>query len=83
MFGNLTKRLSGPPRLPGVEATEESKHPAKCGCRRAKRHRDCAYCGFGWDAGKVCGACRQAGIDGQVIRGTESRTCAEHRREKS
>lgn len=51
-----------------------------CGCREAKTHRDCAYCGFGGDGIKVCGRCRAEGIDGPVIRGTSGRRCAKHAR---
>lgn len=70
MFGNLGKRLA-------------KKHgyvkPTKCRCKEPTRHRDCAYCGTGYDAGKVCGRCREDGIDGRVIRGTERKTCEKHR----
>lgn len=38
----------------------------------AKTHRDCAYCGTGLGQ-SICGVCKQAGIDGPVIRGTEAR----------
>lgn len=48
-----------------------------CGCREAKKHPDCFYCGRGVD--RLCGACSAQGIDGPVIRGTEKRTCAAHR----
>jgi hypothetical protein len=51
----------------------------KCICRPARRHRDCAYCGSGWDDGKVCGACKAAGVDGQVIRGTGRVCCKQHK----
>lgn len=54
----------------------------KCGCREPKRHVDCAYCGCGGDGIRVCGACREEGIDGPIIRGTERRTCREHKTEK-
>lgn len=40
--------------------------------RPAKHHVDCMYCGTGWAGEVVCGACREAGIDGAVIRGTEA-----------
>lgn len=50
-----------------------------CGCRSAQAHRDCAYCGVGWDSGKICGACKQNGVDGPVIRGTEARKCKNHK----
>lgn len=52
---------------------------SKCSCREPKRHADCAYCGTGWADGRVCGLCKEAGVDGPVIRGTERRTCKEHK----
>lgn len=51
----------------------------RCTCRPPKRHADCAYCGYGGPCTHVCGDCRENGIDGPVIRGTERRTCASHR----
>lgn len=51
-----------------------------CGCRDAKRHRDCAYCGCGGPCTHICGQCKEGGIDGPVIRGTERRTCKEHKK---
>ena len=56
---------------------------AKCSCREAARHRDCAYCGSGWADGMVCGKCKLDGIDGKVIRGTEKRTCEKHKQERT
>ncbi len=50
-----------------------------CRCRPAKRHRDCSYCGQGWDDGKICGMCKQNGIDGKVIAGTSKVTCSKHK----
>lgn len=47
----------------------------KCKCRKPKTHRDCAYCGSGWDDGKICGRCKENGIDGKVIQGTSRATC--------
>jgi len=38
--------------------------------RPPRRHIDCACCGVGGDGIRVCGVCREAGIDGPVIRGT-------------
>jgi len=52
----------------------------KCLCREPKTHRDCSYCGW-FASGMVCGVCKEAGIDGPVIRGTERRVCRKHRAE--
>jgi len=49
----------------------------KCRCRPAKRHVDCSYCGHGLDY--ICGVCKQAGIDGPVIRGTSRVICKIHK----
>lgn len=57
--------------------------PAKCLCREPKRHRDCMYCGSGYWGEVVCGICKEQGIDGKVIRGTERRVCAKHRAKDS
>lgn len=56
------------------------KTKVKCGCREARTHIDCAYCGCGGDGIRVCGRCRRYGIDGPVIRGTEQRRCRKHAR---
>ena len=40
--------------------------------RPARSHNDCAYCGCGWGNGSICGKCKEAGIDGQIIKGTEA-----------
>ncbi len=69
MFGNLTKRL----------ARKYGPAPRVCRCRAPKRHRDCAYCGVGYDDGRVCGVCREAGVDGKVIQGTGRVVCASHK----
>jgi hypothetical protein len=50
-----------------------------CGCRKPKRHSDCMYCGSGF-GDSICGVCKEAGIDGRLIRGTGRRTCAQHKR---
>lgn len=54
-----------------------------CTCTKAKRHRDCAYCGAtSHGDGKVCGVCKAAGVDGGLIRGTGPRRnpgCPVHR----
>lgn len=65
------KRISRNPRqfgrpLPRYYPTTVTKKS-----RGARRHPDCSYCGRGY--GRICGVCRGAGIDGPVIRGTESR----------
>ena len=59
-------------------ATRSTKRT--CGCRGPKRHRDCAYCGTGWDDGRVCGYCKANGIDGRTIPGTAARTCSAHKK---
>jgi hypothetical protein len=74
MFGRLVKRLARKHGYPG--------RPAPCRCRPAKHHRDCAYCGQGWDDGRVCGACKEQGIDGKVIPGTGRVVCAAHKETK-
>jgi len=51
----------------------------KCKCRKAKRHDDCAYCGSG-SSEKICGICKEAGIDGHVIRGTSRVVCKIHKK---
>lgn len=52
----------------------------ECTCRKAKRHRDCAYCGVtSHSDGKICGVCKADGIDGKVIRGTSGVTCQLHK----
>jgi hypothetical protein len=56
------------------------KQAKKCGCREPKAHKDCAYCGFGGPCTHICGCCKEGGIDGPVIRGTERRTCAKHKK---
>jgi len=51
----------------------------KCRCREPKTHRDCAYCGMGY-SDHICGVCKEAGIDGPVIRGTSRVICTKHRK---
>ena len=50
----------------------------KCKCRPPKKHDDCAYCGMG-SSGKICGVCKENGIDGPVIRGTSRVVCKIHK----
>lgn len=69
MFGRLVKKLAKSP----------AQRVIKCGCRTPKMHRDCAYCGCGWDDGKICGVCKENGIDGKLIRGTGRATCKKHK----
>lgn len=57
---------------------DSMKTAKKCGCRPAKRHRDCMYCGSSYAGEVVCGVCKLEGIDGRVIRGTERRRCSLH-----
>jgi len=57
--------------LRGVEA-------ARCACRPARQHPECAYCGS-QPGERVCGVCSASGVEGHVIRGTEARRCAVHR----
>jgi len=52
----------------------------KCYCRKPKTHRDCAYCGIGFDDGKICGVCKEGGIDGRLIKGTSRVICQKHKR---
>jgi hypothetical protein len=55
----------------------------KCSCRNPKRHNDCAYCGTGYTNGVlICGVCREAGIDGLLLRGTGRVVCALHKKER-
>ena len=51
----------------------------KCLCRAPKTHRDCMYCGSGWEP-DICGVCKEGGIDGKLIRGTGRVVCAAHKR---
>lgn len=51
----------------------------KCGCHKPTTHPDCSYCGSAWAGEVVCGVCREAGIDGKVIRGTARRVCKGHK----
>ena len=53
----------------------------KCKCREPKTHPDCAYCGYGASE-KICGVCKDDGIDGPVIRGTSRVVCKECKRIK-
>ena len=53
----------------------------KCTCRPPKSHEDCAYCGTN-SSDKICGICKENGIDGPVIKGTERIVCKEHKRNK-
>lgn len=69
MFGRLVNKMQH----------QHGAAPRTCRCRSAKRHRDCAYCGIGWDDGRICGLCKQNGIDGKVIPGTSAVTCAAHK----
>jgi hypothetical protein len=52
-----------------------------CRCRLPRRHRDCSYCGVtAHGEGRVCGVCREEGIDGTgTIRGTGRVVCAKHK----
>lgn len=51
----------------------------KCGCREPRQSKDCCYCGSGYGI-HVCGVCRDAGIDGPVIKGTSRVVCKRHQR---
>ena len=53
--------------------------PKPCRCRPPKTHPDCMYCGTSYAGEVVCGVCREAGIDGKLIRGTGRVTCKEHK----
>lgn len=61
---------------PGERALVALAESRPCRCRLPRRHRDCGYCGVGWDDGRICGVCKQAGIDGPVIRGTSAVQCS-------
>lgn len=54
----------------------------KCRCRPATTHRDCAYCGVGWSDGRICGKCKENGVGGVTIRGTNRVVCAAHKAHK-
>lgn len=58
---------------------EARKARRACTCREPKPHRDCAYCGCGGPGTHICGVCKEEGIDGPVIRGTERRVCSAHK----
>ena len=58
------------------------KTKKSCRCSEPRTHRDCAYCGVGWADGAICGVCREAGIDGPVIRGTSRVVCFLHKKRK-
>jgi hypothetical protein len=60
---------------PGVHLP---RTPKPCGCRAAKTHPDCQYCGAGFWGEVVCGRCHAAGIDGKLIKGTGARRCSRH-----
>ena len=59
---------------------KKGPHTKPCRCREPKTHKDCAYCGFGGPCTHICGVCKEDGIDGPVIRGTERVTCKQHKR---
>jgi len=50
----------------------------KCKCRKPKNHDFCAYCGC-FASNQICGVCKEAGIDGPVIKGTERHICKLHK----
>lgn len=62
-----------------ADRLEQQAQENACNCREPKPHKDCAYCGVGYWGPNVCGVCREAGIDGPVIRGTERRVCSRHK----
>ena len=55
----------------------------KCRCREPQPHRDCAYCGCGGPCTHICGLCKEGGIDGHVIRGTNRIVCEIHKKKRS
>lgn len=82
MFGKLVKNLArkyGSPRGQRGEVVPVNPILNGCRCRPAKKHRDCAYCGVGYDDGRICGRCKEDGIDGKVIPGTSRVTCSAHK----
>lgn len=52
----------------------------KCRCRPPKRDSYCMYCGTFYGGELVCGICKEEGIDGNVIRGTERIICSKHKK---
>ena len=56
---------------------------AKCRCRPARAHRECAYCGIGGPSTHICGACKASGIDGRTIPGTGRVVRAKHKKAKA
>lgn len=58
------------------------KKEIKCTCRKPKRHPGCMYCGYYYSGEYICGVCKEAGIDGKLIRSTARYTCALHRNKK-
>lgn len=54
-----------------------------CRCREPKKHRDCSYCGVGWDDGRICGVCRDEGVAGRLIVGTGRVICKTHKKAKA
>ena len=51
----------------------------KCRCRPPKKHSYCAYCRSLYGGDFICGICKEAGIDGKVIRGTGRVICSKHK----
>lgn len=51
-----------------------------CRCRRPKRDPYCMYCGHYYAGPFICRICKEAGIDGNVIRGTNRIVCAQHKK---
>ncbi len=66
MFGRLVNKLAKKPA------------PRVCRCREPKRHSSCVYCGY-FAGNAVCGVCKENGVDGPVIRGTNRVVCASHK----
>ena len=51
----------------------------KCKCRLPKTHPSCMYCGSTYMGEFICEVCAEAGIDGEVIRGTKRIICSKHK----
>jgi len=77
----LTRKQAATALLEAVGRTQKRREKARtrCTCRKPKRHHGCAYCGYHWYGWEICGVCREAGIDGNVIRGTSRVVCRLHK----
>ena len=51
----------------------------KCKCKEPTTSPNCAYCGTS-QSGYICGVCKEQGIDGPVILGTNRVICRIHKK---